>query len=99
MSEPPIKVLLATIRHEFRSVLRLSALCAALVSVAAVLLLGLSGWFLSGAAVAGAAGVVAVQAFNYLLPSAGIRFLAIARTVLRYFERYLGHAGALRALA
>lgn len=99
MSGASIKTLLATIRREFRSLLWLSALCAALVSVAAVLLLGLSGWFLSGAAMAGAAGPIAVQAFNYLLPSAGIRFLAIARTVLRYFERYLGHAGALRALA
>ncbi len=99
MSGHSIQILLANIRREFRSLLWLSALCAALVSIAAVLLLGLSGWFLSGAAVAGAAGVAAVQAFNYLLPSAGIRFLAIARTVLRYFERYLGHAGALRALA
>ncbi|WKL58825.1 ATP-binding cassette domain-containing protein [Asticcacaulis sp. ZE23SCel15] len=83
----------------FRSDLLTAAFSAAAVSVAAVCLLGVSGWFLAGAAIAGAAGGVAVQMFNYLLPSAAIRFLAIARTLLRYVERYSGHAAALRALA
>ncbi|MCR6657901.1 MAG: ATP-binding cassette domain-containing protein [Asticcacaulis sp.] len=83
----------------FRTRLLLTALFAAGVSVSAVMLLGVSGWFLTGAAVAGAAGVVAAQGFNYLLPSAAIRFFAIARTVLRYGERYTGHSAALRAMA
>ncbi|WAC46769.1 ATP-binding cassette domain-containing protein [Asticcacaulis sp. SL142] len=83
----------------FRSDLMTAGLSAAAVSVAAVCLLGVSGWFLAGAAIAGAVGGVAVQMFNYLLPSAAIRFLAIARTLLRYVERYSGHAAALRALA
>ncbi|MDI7773939.1 ATP-binding cassette domain-containing protein [Asticcacaulis sp. EMRT-3] len=77
----------------------LTALFAAGVSVSAVALLGLSGWFLTAAAVAGAAGPVLAQTFNYLLPSAFIRFFAISRTVLRYGERYLGHSAALRAMA
>ncbi len=77
----------------------LASACAAGVAVVAVALLGLSGWFLTAAALAGAAGPVAVQAFNYLLPSACIRAFAIARTVLRYGERYLGHSAALRVLA
>jgi len=77
----------------------LTAIFAAGVSVSAVMLLGISGWFLTGAAVAGAAGIVAAQGFNYLLPSAAIRFFAIARTVLRYGERYTGHSAALRAMA
>lgn len=51
------------------------------------------------AALAGAGGVAAVQAFNYLLPSAGIRALAITRTLARYFERLLGHRDALHSLA
>lgn len=89
----------AGLRHQFRSPLRIAALCAAGVSAAAVALLGVSGWFLSAAALAGAAGGAVLIAFNYLLPSAAIRGLAIARTVLRYFERYQGHAAALRALA
>ena len=77
----------------------LTAIFAAGVSISAVMLLGISGWFLTGAAVAGAAGVIAAQGFNYLLPSAAIRFFAIARTVLRYGERYTGHSAALRAMA
>ncbi|MFT4091198.1 MAG: ATP-binding cassette domain-containing protein [Asticcacaulis sp.] len=87
------------VKTQLRPTLRTASLCAAGVSIAAVALLGVSGWFLSGAAVAGAAGGAILLAFNYLLPSAAIRALAIARTALRYFERYLGHAAALRALA
>ncbi len=79
--------------------LLLTAVFAAGVSVSAVMLLGISGWFLTGAAVAGAGGVLLAQGFNYLLPSAAIRFFAIARTVLRYGERYTGHSAALRAMA
>ena len=79
--------------------LALSAAMAAGVSVAAVGLLGLSGWFLTGAAMAGAAGPIVAQGFNYLLPAAAIRFLAIARTGLRYGERLIGHGVALRAMA
>ncbi len=93
------RILFDTVRRPFRPTLWLAALCGAGVAAAAVTLLGLSGWFLGGAAQAGAAGAGAALAFNYLLPAVGIRALAIARTVLRYFERYLGHAAALRTLA
>ena len=79
--------------------LRLAALAAALVSSASVTLLGLSGWFITGAAIAGAGGIVVVQAFNYLLPAAAIRMLAIVRTGSRYAERVSSHAAALKALA
>ena len=65
----------------------------------AVLLLGISGWFITGAAIAGAAGLGAAQAFNFLLPSAGIRLMAILRTGFRYLERVGSHEAALRALA
>jgi ATP-binding cassette subfamily C protein CydC len=87
------------LRKTYSTRLLLTAAFAAGVSIAAVMLLGISGWFLTGAAVAGAAGVVVAQGFNYLLPSAAIRFFAIARTVLRYGERYAGHSAALRAMA
>ena len=69
----------------------------ATAAVAAACLLALSGWFITGAALAGASG--AVLAFNYMLPSACIRLLAIARTGCRYFERLSGHQAALGALA
>ncbi|WP_267350398.1 ATP-binding cassette domain-containing protein [Sphingomonas sp. GM_Shp_2] len=91
--------LLATERHAERRRLRQAALCAGLVAVASVLLLGLSGWFITAAGIAGATGLAAAQAFNYMLPSAGIRLLAIVRTGARYGERLAGHAAALGALA
>lgn len=87
------------VRRPFRLTLLLAILCGTVVSAAAVGLLGTSGWFLGGAAQAGAAGAAAAFAFNYLLPAVTIRALAIARTVARYFERYQGHAAALRTLA
>ena len=83
----------------FRPRLVVTALFAAGVSMSAVALLGLSGWFLTAAAIAGIGGTVTIQAFNYLLPSALIRLFAITRTVFRYGERYLGHSAALRILA
>ncbi len=87
------------LKRPFQPRLILTALFAAGVSVSAVALLGLSGWFLTAAAIAGAGGIVTVQAFNYLLPSALIRLFAITRTVFRYGERYLGHSAALRVMA
>lgn len=79
--------------------LGLAAGAAAVTAAATVALLGLSGWFITGAALAGAAGTGAAMAFNYLLPSAGIRLFAILRTAGRYLERTAGHEAALAALA
>ena len=93
------QTLFTDVRRPFRGTLVLAILCGAGVAAAAVALLGVSGWFLAGAAQAGATGATAAFAFNYLLPAVTIRALAIARTALRYFERYLGHAAALRTLA
>lgn len=72
---------------------------AAVVAIASVVLLGLSGWFITAAAVAGLAGTIAAQGFNYMLPSAGIRLLAILRTAGRYGERLASHDAAFGALA
>lgn len=82
-----------------KGTLRWGMLCAGSAALSAVGLLGLAGWFLVGAALAGAAGPLAVQGFNYLLPSAAIRAAAIVRTGTRYGERMLGHRAALFALA
>ena len=94
-----VAALIATQRQAQRRRLRLAAAAGAVVSVAAVGLLGLSGWFITGAAFAGATGGLAVQSFNYLTPSAIIRLLAILRTGARYVERVAGHEAALKALA
>jgi ATP-binding cassette subfamily C protein CydC len=92
-------ILLARERRRQRGRLAMAAACAAAAGAASVLLLGLSGWFISGAALAGVGGAAAAGAFNYLLPSAGIRLFAIIRTGARYGERIAGHDAALRALA
>lgn len=100
MTDPtPLARLIAAERRAQRRLLRRAAACAALVAAASVLLLGLSGWFLTAAALAGGAGIAAAQAFNYMLPSAGIRLLAIVRTGTRYGERLASHAAAFGALA
>ncbi|WP_436357558.1 amino acid ABC transporter ATP-binding/permease protein [Brevundimonas sp. CEF1] len=76
-----------------------AAVTAALVSAAAVLLLGVSGWFITASALAGLAGSAAAYSFNFMVPSAMIRFFAIVRTGSRYAERITGHDAALQALA
>lgn len=76
-----------------------AAVTAALVSAAAVLLLGVSGWFITASALAGLAGAAVAHSFNFMAPSALIRFFAIVRTGSRYAERITGHEAALKALA
>src|SRR3954466_16261181 len=98
MSTGPLAALVREQRKRHADSLRLAAISAAVVAGASVLLLGLSGWFLTGAAIAGLGGLAAAQSFNVLLPSAGIRLLAILRTAFRYLERLSGHAAALKAL-
>ncbi len=95
----PLRRLITAERRRQRGRLLVAGLSAACVAAASVLLLGISGWFITGAALAGAAGVVAASAFNYMLPSAFIRLLAILRTGCRYSERLVGHDAALHALA
>ncbi|WHO37938.1 ATP-binding cassette domain-containing protein [Sphingobium sp. AP49] len=75
-----------------------ATICAAIATLSGILLLALAGWFLTAAMLAGAAGPIAVQAFNYLIPSAAIRLLAIARTASRYGERLWSHNAALGAM-
>lgn len=82
-----------------RATLRLATVCALLAGLSSILLLALSGWFLTAAAIAGVGGATAVLAFNYLLPSAAIRALAIIRTGSRYGERLLAHRAALLGMA
>lgn len=94
-----LKTLLAVETRRHRKRLWQAAIFGAAVAAASVLLLGISGWFITAASIAGAAGVIAAQAFNYMLPSAFIRLLAIVRTGARYGERLAGHAAAMGALA
>jgi len=71
-----------------------------LTALASIALLTLSGWFISASAIAG---LVAIDgntlAFNFMLPAAQIRALAITRTLGRYGERLVTHEGTFRVLA
>lgn len=82
-----------------RRLLDWATLSAIVAVVSGVGLLALSGWFLTAAAMAGAAGPAAALGFNYLIPSATIRLLAILRTVSRYGERLFSHRAALEGMA
>lgn len=94
-----VDALLAAHTARQRTTLRRAVFAAVAAALAAAGLLGLSGWFLTGAGIAGVAGGAAALAFNYLVPSACIRLLAVVRTGGRYFERLLSHRAALKALA
>ncbi|WP_456269919.1 thiol reductant ABC exporter subunit CydC [Kushneria sp. AK178] len=61
-------------------------------------LMALSGWFLSASALAGLS-IATAQTFNYLLPSAGVRFFALSRTGTRYAERLVTHDATFRLLS
>lgn len=67
---------------------------AVIPAVSGIALLGVSGWFITAAALAGVAGVT----LNIFLPSALIRAFAIARTAGRYGERLLTHDATFRFL-
>ena len=97
--KPDVESLLAASAAGQRATMRGAIAAAVLAALMAVGLLGLSGWFLAGAGLAGLAGGAAVLAFNYLVPSAFIRLSAVVRTGGRYFERLLSHQAALRTLA
>lgn len=72
----------------------LGILVALVPAVAGLLLLGVSGWFITAAAMAGITGAV----LNIFAPSAIIRALAIGRTAGRYGERVLTHDATFRFL-
>lgn len=63
-----------------------------LTLMAGIGLLGLSGGFLTAAALT----YGTLGAFNFFTPSAGIRGLTLARIVSRYLEKLLGHDTMLR---
>ncbi|MFZ2312995.1 MAG: ATP-binding cassette domain-containing protein, partial [Methylobacter sp.] len=71
-----------------------------LTALASIALLTLSGWFISASAIAG---LVAIDGttlvFNFMLPAAQIRALAITRTLGRYGERIVTHEATFRVLA
>ncbi len=80
-------------RHS-RSAFMLGLAVALIPALAGIALLGVAGWFITAAALAGLAGVT----LNIFVPSALIRGLAVARTAGRYGERLLTHDATFRFL-
>lgn len=74
--------------------LALTLFLSLLTLAAGVALLGVSGWFLTAAAMAGAGAM-----FNLFVPSSLVRGLSFVRICSRYAERLAGHATTLRLLA
>ncbi|SHO67530.1 ATP-binding cassette, subfamily C, CydC [Pseudoxanthobacter soli DSM 19599] len=74
--------------------LALALVLAAVTLAAGIGLLGVSGWFITACALAGAGSM-----FNFLGPSAMVRGLSLLRIVARYGERLVGHDATLGLLA
>ena len=71
-----------------------------ITTLASVTLLTLSGWFISSSAIAGLLAIDGnALTFNFMLPAAQIRALAITRTLGRYGERIVTHEATFRVLA
>lgn len=79
----------------YRSWMWLGAGAALVTLLANVMLMAVSGWFITAMAVAGAAGVT----MNYFTPAALIRAGAMLRTAGRYGERLATHEATLRLLS
>ncbi|MBW8282836.1 MAG: thiol reductant ABC exporter subunit CydC [Rhizobium sp.] len=95
-----MKALFRVFRRVWRG--RFGALAIGILLSIAVLgaglaLLGLSGWFITAAGMAGLAG--AGLTFDVFRPSAGVRFLALGRAAARYGERLATHDATLKGLA
>lgn len=78
--------------------LLLGTLLAAITVLAGMALLGISGWFITGTALAGLSAAAALT-FNVFMPSASIRVLALGRTAGRYAERVVTHDASFAVLA
>ncbi|WFC41635.1 thiol reductant ABC exporter subunit CydC [Pseudoxanthomonas sp. SE1] len=87
---PPMRLRDVALRHRKRIVLAVALLL--LTLLAGTALLGLSGHFLTAAALAGSTAL----GFNFFGPSAGIRALTFVRILSRYAEKLLGHDATLR---
>lgn len=92
-----LRAILILIWQAERAALLRGVALSIIVLVMGLALLGLSGWFITAAGLAGLLGLGAT--FDIFRPSAGVRFLAIGRTAARYGERLLNHDATLRALA
>ncbi len=90
------RLILRLVPAQKTALLRGTALSLVVLAMGAALL-GLSGWFVTAAAVAGVTGLGI--GFDFFQPSAGVRGLALGRAAARYGERLLTHDATLRVLS
>jgi ATP-binding cassette subfamily C protein CydC len=76
-------------------VLAAGVVLAVVAEASSIGLLGLSGWFIASCYLAG---LNPLSRFSYLVPSGGVRALALSRIAGRYAERLVTHAATLRWL-
>lgn len=93
-----LRPILALYFREKKWLLYAGMVLAGVTVLAGILLLGLSGWFITATAIAGLTVATAVV-FDVFAPAAGIRLLAILRTGSRYLERLVTHDAMLAVLA
>ncbi len=92
----PLLPFMGMIRRHWLA-MTVGALLSLLAALAAIGLLSLSGWFIAAAAFAGLETATA-KAFNFFLPSIGVRLFAMIRTLARYGERVISHDATFRIL-
>lgn len=93
-----LRPILALYFREKKWLLYAGMVLAGVTVLAGILLLGVSGWFITATAIAGLTVATAVV-FDVFAPAAGIRLLAILRTGSRYLERLVTHDAMLAVLA
>jgi ATP-binding cassette subfamily C protein CydC len=95
-TKSPLLDCIGLINHH-KAAMAAGAALALAATLAAIGLLSLSGWFLAAAAFAGL-DATAARAFNFFIPSIGVRLFAMTRTAARYGERILSHDATFRIL-
>ncbi|MGD9217042.1 MAG: hypothetical protein PVJ84_19685, partial [Desulfobacteraceae bacterium] len=89
-------IFMGMIRHHWPS-MALGGILSLLAALAAISLFSLSGWFIAATAYAGL-NVTTAKAFNFFLPSIGVRLFAMMRTGARYADRLVSHDATFRML-
>ncbi len=84
----------APLFRRLRGAMALTLVLSLITLFAGIGLLGLSGWFLTAAALS-----TMGPAFNLFAPSAGVRGLSFVRILSRYGEKLSGHDATLRLLS
>lgn len=92
----PLLPFIAMMRRHWPA-MAIGGLLSLVATLAAIGLLSLSGWFIAATAYAGL-NVVTAKAFNFFLPSIGVRLFAMTRTAARYGERVICHDATFRIL-